>query len=143
MQTMTLKGSWHNSQVLKSEKNQTWSFHFLYTWFHHRKGHGQQNNMLWLCSACETGSDEIKQTSKDLIMSCFPAFSLHIWEVTLIMSESVALGHIIANATQIKVQTWHFQHIIKTYLQELLNASDFSYTNLKILKTVTVNVSRM
>lgn len=71
MLPQALKVSWLNSQELRSEENQTRNFHFLYTYFQHRKGHSQQNNKLCLPLACEIGSDGIKLTSRTLQPPCF------------------------------------------------------------------------
>lgn len=112
-----LKGSWLNSQGLKSEESQTWNFHFLYTCFQHRKGHSQQNNKLCLPLACETGSDEIKQASKTLKPPCFSAFSLHTWGDT---SHTWAQLSDTQLLTQPKLQTSRFQHSTKIHLTRIV-----------------------
>lgn len=135
-----LKGSWLNSQGLKSEENQTWNFYFLYTCFQHRKGHSQQNNKLCLPLACEMGSDEIKalQNPQPTLLLCLLPAHLR-WHQSHL---SVALGHTIADTTQ--MQTSHFQHTsTKIHLTRIVKCFSFIQANLKIHETVTANVSQM
>lgn len=80
----------------------------------HRKGRSQKK----ITPSCYLAfaKQALMKLNRALKTSSRPAFSLHIWEVTPVTSESMAPGHIIANGTEIKLQTWHFQHIIKDIL---------------------------
>lgn len=139
MPTTALKGSEHNSQVPKMRKAKREISTSSTRGFSIEK---DTVNKITRSSACASGSAGIRQTSKDLLACCFSAFSLPTREAA-----AVPRGAQPSGTQLLRQHKQNFRHAVfnilpKTYLQILLNACDFSYSNLKILKIATANGSR-